>query len=245
MGNGDWPRHDSRETLMQRTDTLTVALAMALSLALTGTLAAQGGKPPKLTPYALSVTVEQMPTVDAPGIFGDGLPYVHGDADGSEATFDQYGNLIIRFGRPITFQYTDPQLGAVPVPSGMFDGSFVSTLRRTGEGPLQALAVASSQCVKMNWQYDRGEGGWWRHGFNRGFDSAMQDDTSHAVVTRVDPTTWTVEPASNTSCSGAPTYLELDAVASVFTQVPDHRKWELVSYGYYRLPFRMTLTKLP
>jgi hypothetical protein len=203
------------------------------------TVWAQGGKTPTYPAIPLSVMVE---VGDPWKITGDGSAYVNGAPDGTTANIDKYGNLIITFGRPITFDYSEPPGGVGPI-SGDYDTSYVSTLNAGGKA-LQNLTFSEShnesQCIKLNWQYDI-PSGWMRHGFNRGFDQYAQDNTSYVVVTRTGEETWMVEPAAG-ACGS---YTNPAGVAKVFSQVSRKGKWVVTEYGNYSLPFKLTLTRKP
>jgi hypothetical protein len=220
---------------MTRLAGFTVA-ALLLASGGQATVWAQGGKIPTYPVVPLSVMVE---TGDSWKITGDGSAYENAAPDGTTANIDKYGNLIISFGRPVTFDYSTPPPGAGGV-SGVvaYDNSYISTLNAGGKA-LQNLLTGESQCIKLNWQYDIA-GGWMRHGFNRGFDQSVQDDTSYAVVTRTDDA-WIVEPADGFCGS----YPNPDSVALVFSQVSRKGKWVITEYGRYSLPFRLTLTRKP
>ena len=212
-----------------------MAAAVLLAFGGPATVWAQGGKPSTFTPVPLSVNVAN---TTAERIRGDGSLYENGAPDGTTATIDKYGNLIIRFGRPITFVYGEDEGTAGPT-SGDYDSSYVSTLNAGGKA-LQSLDVSESQCIRLNWQYDI-PGGWMRHGFNRGFDQYAHDDTSYAVVTYDGEDTWMVEPAA-VLCGS---YANPAGVAKVFSQVSRKGKSVVTEYGNYSLPFKLTLTRKP
>jgi hypothetical protein len=213
---------------------------------------AQGGKTPKLAAVPLSVVIESAVTPTAlnpegvAAITGDGDPYVDGEMFPLRANFDGYGNLIIAFGRLVRFEYGSPLSGTRPAGvtggpvSGWHSGAYISTLNRSGELPLQTLAFGASQCVKLNWQYDHPDGGWWLHGYNRGFDQ-KENGTSYAVVHREGPDVWTVEPLGGSGLCGPVTNPE--STASVSTQRTVKGKWEIINYGNYFVPFKLTLTR--
>ncbi len=201
---------------------------------------AQGGKTPTYPVVPLSVMIEAAVNPDSPGpgIWGDGAPYVNGATDGTTANLDKYGNLIVSFGRGVRFDYSLNLAGNGGAVSGLYDDSYISTLGQVPRTPLQNLGLQQSQCIKLNWQYDV-TGGMLRHGFNRGFDQSVQDDTSYAVVTRNDENTWLVEPTGGVECGS---YNNPDSVALVFSQVSRKGKWVVTEYGRYSLPFKLTLT---
>jgi hypothetical protein len=197
---------------------------------------AQGGKTPKLAAVPLSVEI-----IDdgSTRITGDG-PFVDGLA-GTRANIDQHGNLIIAFGGPVTFDYSEPVSGDVlESPIVSYATSYISTL--SSSGPIQTLGEGLSQCVRLNWSHEI-PGGYLRHGFHRRYDLLWPDTTSYAVVTRVaGEMKWIVEPKEGT-CFGTP---NPDSVASMFTQVSERGRWRVIEYGEYRLPFRLVLTpRLP
>lgn len=222
---------------MMRTSRALAGIALLAALAHTDA-AAQGGKTTKLAAVPLSVDIEHSSDTVTRRIVGDGAPYEDGAADGTRASIDQHGNLIVSFGRPVWFDYSapvSPDAGAGPV-SGWYDDSYISTLNAGGM-PLQSLPPGSSQCVKLNWQFPT-TGGWWRHGFNRGIDGSVQDDTSYAVVTKEQSgEVWLVEPVAGT-CG---TYRNPEAFAKVFTQVSTKGKWVFTDYGTFSLPFKLRL----
>jgi hypothetical protein len=190
----------------------------------------------------LSVVIEDLePDAPPAGITGDGQPYDHGAADGTTASLDRYGNLIVSFGRPVTFDYSDLLEGLGGAPSGSYDGSYISTVpQQAGDGALQNLAENASQCIQLNWQFRDAANVLWRNGFHRDRDLPDQGGTSYAVVTRTTPESWEVEPLPGW-CGG---YLNPDRVASVWTHLMAKGKNVYTDYGKYRLPFRLTLTQL-
>ena len=221
---------------MRRLAGITVA-AMLLVAGGQATVWAQGGKTPKLAAVPLSVEIVNDGTTR---ISGDG-PYVDG-VDGTRANIDQYGNLIIAFNSPVTFDYGIPGEGDPDdTLSGLisYPTSYISTLANSG--PMQSLGEGASQCVRLNWSHDI-PGGYLRHGFHRGFDLSIDPDpdtTSYAVVTRAaGEAKWVIEPKA-AQCGS---FVNPEGVASVFSQVSRRGKWVLVDYGVYRLPFRLVLT---
>lgn len=234
---------------MKTLETIVVATAACVCLLAPGPAQAQGGKTTKYPVVPLSVVIEAAvtPTDDnpngEPAITGDGAPYEDGEAR-LRTVIDEYGNLILAFGRGVYFQYGGPEPGTRSdqvqdePESGLKSNAYISSLRRTGEGPLQLLAQESSQCVRLNWQYDHPAGGWWRHGFNRG-PNHLENGTSYAVVTRDNDKVWTVEPRGGEDCG----FTNRDSVAQVFTQRTVKGKTVFVDYGDYYLPFKLTLTR--
>lgn len=233
---------------MKTLERIVVAAACACLLA-PAVARAQGGKTTKYPVVPLSVVIDSVVTPTPtnlsgiPAITGDGLAYEDGEAR-LRTVIDEYGNLILAFGRDVYFQYGDPEEGTRSdqvqdePESGLKSNAYISSLRRTGEGPLQLLAPGRSQCVRLNWQYDHPAGGWWRHGFNRG-SNHLDNGTSYAVVTRVDDNVWTVEPRGGQHCG----FTNRDSVAQVFTQRTVKGKTVFVDYGDYYLPFKLTLTR--
>lgn len=189
----------------------------------------------------LSVVVEPLGsdlTTDT-RITGDGQPYVDGDADGTAAAIDKYGNLIVSFGRAVSFDYSAVLSGG-GAPSGDHDASYISTVpREAGDGALQNLTTLSSQCVQLNWQFRDASGVLWRNGFHRDRDLPSQGGTSYAIVTRIDNDTWQVEPATF-PCG---TLTNPAGIARVFTQMSVRGKWVYTDYGTHSLSFRLTLTR--
>jgi hypothetical protein len=202
----------------------------------------QGGKPPKLAAVPLSVIVDDD---TAMRITGDGLPYEHGVA-GTQANIDQYGHLIILFGRGVSFDYGTTTAG-VP-PSGSFSGSYISTLNFSGRIdtglPLQRMEAGTSQCIQLNWQFTDASGVLWRNGFHRDRDLPDQDGTSFAVVTYEGGGVWTVEPRTFTcpSSSDEGPYTNPANQARVFSQTKYRAGWVYTDAGMHTLPFRLVLT---
>ncbi len=234
---------------MQTLSTRVLA-GVAMGIAAAASIEAQGGKPRKLAAVPLSVVVESTTANLDARITGDGLPYEDGAADGTRARIDDHGNLIISFGREVHFDYgqvvEDLRPEDEPV-SGWYDASYISSVNAWAP-PLQQLAVGTSQCIKLNWQRDLPDGGWFRLGFNRGPDVTLRDDTAYAVVTRVNQDVWSVEPTGGVTCVTGETnasgpYVNPDATALVFTQQSSRGRWVYTFYGTYRLPFRLTLTR--
>jgi hypothetical protein len=218
---------------MRRLAGIAVA-AMLLAAGGQATVWAQGGKQPKLAAVPLSVEVVTDQTMR---ITSDGSgPYIDG-VDGTRANIDQYGNLIIAFGRPVVFDYSEPAdgTGDPRAVSGSYS-SYISTL--ANGVAMQNVSPGTPHCIRLNWQYDI-PNGFFRFGFHRGFTLDDPDDTSYAVVTRVDLNTWEVEPRAGT-CG---TFTNPDSVASVFTQVTQRGKWIVEEYGQYRMPFRLVLNR--
>lgn len=233
---------------MKTLETIVVAAACVCLLA-PGTAQAQGGKATKYPVVPLSVVIEPAVTPTAenpagiPAITGDAAAYEDGEAR-LRTVIDEFGNLILAFGRDVYFHYGNPlpetRAGTVAdePSSGAKSNAYISSLPRSGEGPLQLLVAGSSQCVRLNWQYDHAAGGWWRHGFNRGTTNA-ENGTSYAVVSRVDENTWTVEPRGGQDCG----FTNLDSLAQVFTHRSVKGKTTFLDYGDYYLPYKLTLTR--
>ena len=231
-----------------------VLAAAAIAIVASVSIEAQGGKPKKLAAVPLSVVIESTTSAGvAARITDDGQgAYVDG-VGGTAASIDQHGNLIIRFGRQVGFDYgeriedlRDPGVTDEPV-SGWYSTSYISSLN-SRQPPLQDLVEGQQQCIKLNWQRDLPGGGWLRLGFNRGPDDTLRDTTSYAVVTRDDQDMWRIEPASGVTCNtnesnASGPYGNPDATALVFTQVSTRGRWVYTFYGTYRLPFRLTLTR--
>lgn len=211
---------------------------------------AQGGKTTTYPVVPLKVEVASASIPGDPGIWGDELgPYENGAADGTTANIDKYGNLIIAFGRIVRFAFADP------VPPGdsnvrAVSGDYITYISTLANGvALQNIALGGQHCIRLNWSYEI-PGGYFRLGFHRGFDLNAPDGTSYAVVTRLDPDNWALEPKAETECRtfangtfATNTFKNPDSHASVFTQVMQKGKWVVAKYGTYVLPFRLTLTR--
>jgi len=198
---------------------------------------AQGGKTPTYPVVPLIVEINDQVSSGAEAkIKGDGMgAYYNGAPDGTIASIDKYGNLIIKFGRQVMFSYGEPE-GSTGPTSGGYANSYISTLNAGGR-PLQNLATGERQCIKLNWQYDAA-GRTLRHGFNRDFYLTVDDGTSYAVVTRSDPDTWMIEPTGSVNCAGYP---NPEGEALVFSQTTKGRLAVETTFGEYLLPFRLTL----
>lgn len=187
----------------------------------------------KTTTYPVVPLSVEVANTTAEKIRGDGGLYENGAPDGTTANIDKYGNLIIKFGREVTFEYGP---GASPgLASGDYDNSYISTLNAGGT-PLQNLIEGLPQCIKLNWQYDV-SGGWLRHGFQRTYiePTTSSDPSSFAVVTRTE-SGWLIEPSTTDSCGSSS-----NRIAHVFRQ-STKGKVAFTDYGFYSLPFRLVLT---
>jgi hypothetical protein len=216
-------------------------------------LAAQ--KASTATEVLLEVTVSDRTLSEDYRIESDGLgDYVDGQ-DGVSARLDQYGNLIVnsqstrRGTRRVSFDYScayagSPQCGVAPIdpPSGLHDRSYISTLCPDDPAlnctKIQQMAVNTSQCVQLNWQFIDHQGRQWRNGFQRTRDLPDSEGTAYAVVTRTGIDGWTVQPSAP-NCAGAN-----PNVARTFQVETLKSKW-IYSHGEpYWLPFKLTLRRL-
>ncbi|MFI5134069.1 MAG: hypothetical protein ACHQEB_07020 [Chitinophagales bacterium] len=193
-------------------------------------------KPATIQTVSLKVTMN-----DAAGnnLTSDGGgDYVTGSQSVS-ATFDQYGNFIftcglgghgnntylirwmnINFNQPIQVFINPPVTGNDKV-TGITTG-FVAAYTFI---PLQNLAVGQSECVGLT----GGSNANWVMNFHREAEDISSSPSSYAVFTRISLTQWTISSAG--SCSPNPNVCSL-------------RNGPGTLYGYYTMPFNLTLTKL-
>jgi hypothetical protein len=192
----------------------------------------------------------------------DGMgDYVDG-VDGVSARLDRYGNLLVNFQtdsrtvrRSVFFDYScaaDLATSAITCgnspaepPTGFQGSAYISTVcREVGTGlpcsspRIQDMTIATGQCVQLNWEFTDGSGQSWRNGFHRNRDLPLQEGTAYAVVTRMDPDTWTVEPGAASCQTGMP------GVARTFRVETVKSKWLFHDLGTFWLPFKLTVTRM-
>jgi len=214
-----------------------VIFASILVVGISGEAVQKGkAKPGTTSSVPLSVTLDNSECA----ICSDGEPYDDG-MDGVEASLDQYGNLIIDFGsmRSVAFAFGSPEepVGDVPPPGGLQNNVYLSTRFPTPSGFMQDLPVGAEQCVELNWTFtlDDSSNTQFRLLFHR-TGVVNVEDTSHALVTRLEAETWTVEPVAADCNAGTP---ELARVVSA----PTRGRTVLTDHGTYWMPFSLTLTR--
>ena len=193
----------------------------------------------------------------------DGMgEYVDG-VDGVSARLDRYGNLIVNFQadprtgrRRVHFDYSctadlvtrGVTCGSFPAepPTGIQDRAYISTVcREVGTGlpcsspRIQDMAIATEQCVQLNWEFTDGSGQSWRNGFHRNRDLPLQEGTAYGVVTRTDTDTWTVEPVA-APCQT----VNMPGVARTFRIETVKSRLVLYDLGPFWLPFKLILTRM-
>jgi hypothetical protein len=239
------------ETKMKKNLLIVVCLVLGLGWATAGTSAQKTVTYPAVP---LKVTIENLDSANTRSQIrsDENGEYIDGMA-GIEANIDQYGNLIIDFQtgraaqRLVYFDYSRPysQLppGAhvPPYPTGLQGDSYLSTIPKDNSAytPLQNLGIDSSECVSLGWSFtwQDAKKTQWRNDFHRGQQfPAQANQTSYAVVTRIDLDTWEVEPKSNSCNTGMPTVVEL-------LDTPTKGSFNFTDDGLYYMPFKLTLRR--
>jgi hypothetical protein len=222
-----------------------VVSVLSVSLLAVQPMARQGGKKKPgggggLTPLALSVTIEDTDSDNKTcDICSDGFgDYVDGQ-EGVSAQFDEWGNLIVSFGqRNVDFSFEHSDLAGI-------SGSHVSSYIATRFTPaLQDLAEGeeNSVCAEMNWVF-RDATDQYKLLFQRdgGGPLADVDASAWAVVTRVGPDTWSLEPRA---CNPPPDGRSIGADDSAaIVSLPNRGKANVTSYGTEQMPFKLTLSR--
>ena len=103
------------------------------------------------------------------------------------------------------------------------------------------MAIATEQCVQLNWEFTDGSGQSWRNGFHRNRDLPIQEGTAYAVVTRTDTSTWTVEPDT---AAGSCQTGNMPGVARTFRIETVRSKLVVHDFGTFWLPFKLILTRM-
>lgn len=216
-----------------------VVCALVLSLLAVQPMARQDRKKPGgggggQLPVALSVTIEGTDSANnaceiCPDGFGE---YVDGQ-EGVSARLDEWGNLIVDFGqRDVRFTFDNDAL-----PSGSYVNAYIATRR---SGPLQSLDVDASVCAEMNWVFNDGTTAY-KLLFQRdgGGSWAYATLSAWAVVTRIGPDTWSLEPRA---CDAPPDGRDAgrDSVAALMS-LPNRGKAVVTDYLPEQMPFKLTL----
>lgn len=203
--------------------------------------ASAGNKPGTVAPVSLTVTVN-----DASGnkVSSDGSgPYVNGSAKVS-AVIDQYGNFIFSCGssgrgpnatpdRWLNYDFSDPLPGYSVKNSekGAYIATIKSSVAPTTFIPLQNLTVGSTECITMAMGlYTLADGVVNYH--RQPTEDNSTTPTAYVYVTRNSETEWVMTPVppSSGGCSA------ISNVAAL--------RISTVLFGYYNIPFSLTLTKL-
>jgi hypothetical protein len=194
-------------------------------------------KPATIQTVSLKVTAND---AAANNLTSDGGgDYVNGSQSVS-ATFDQYGNFIFNCGlgghgnntymiRWFNFDFSQPiQIFIAPPVSTSERGLSMTTgfVAAYTFIPLQNLAVGQSECVGLTTGIS---GNSWTVNFHRTAEDVSSSPSAYAVFTRINSTQWTVSPVG--SCSPNSNVCAL-------------RNGPGTLYGYYNMPFSLTLTKL-
>ena len=197
-----------------------------------------------LSPYNLKVTVDNSNgnkvTSDGLGDYTNGSQYV-------TAIIDKYGNFIFdsfnsnsvqaRPIRKLNFDFSDVITQYSTPPSTNTSKNyhleaFASVTPGITFTPLQNLVTNQSECVSFRaWGVTNGTIEW-RALFHSGFDDRDTSRTGFGLVTRVDATHWTISGLGNCTPASNQNVTALRG--------PNAN----TIYGFYRLPFSITLTKL-
>jgi hypothetical protein len=196
-------------------------------------------KPNTYPQVNLSVTVN-----DANGnkVISDGSgAYINGSAKVS-AVIDQYGNFIFSCGssghgpnatpdRWLNYDFSDPLPGYSTGNSER--GAYIATIKSLvvpNFTPLQNLAIGNTQCVAMAMGlYTLANG---VVNFHRNIEDTNTTPTAFVYVTKTDAVHWTLAPVPPSS--GGCSSISNIAALRINTEL----------YGYYNMPFSLTLTKL-
>lgn len=192
-------------------------------------------KPNTLAEVLVKLTVNDAGTNLTSDGGGD---YVNG-SQAVGAKFDAYGNFIFSCGtsgkgpnaiqlRWLNIDFNSPiQVFINPPITGSDKVTAITTISVAAYAfiPLQSLAVGQSECVGLT----GGSGADWTMNFHRAAEDVPGSPSAYAVFTRTSSTQWTVTPIG--SCSPNSNVCAL-------------RNGPGVLYGYYNMPFSITLTKL-
>lgn len=200
---------------------------------------AKGSKPGTTAEVSLIMTIN-----DAAGnkITSDnGTAYENGVGN-VKVVFDQYGNFM--FGaassnprtppmtRYLNYNFSNP-LASYPV-GGIERGNFIST-GQTATSPdntlLQNLAVNATKCIGLSAGLMNIEGGVVNFHRNTSTEDIPGTPTSFVYVTRISSSQWIMTPVPPTT-GGCSTISNVAAL-----------RINSALYGYYDLPFFITLTK--
>ena len=197
-------------------------------------------KPNTYPSVNLSVTVN-----DASGnkVTSDGSgPYVNGSTKVS-AVIDQYGNFIFSCGssghgpnatpdRWLNYDFSDPLPGYSVKNSerGAYIATIKSSVAPTTFIPLQNLTVGQTECITMAMGLYTLESG--VVNFHRQNEDNNTTPTAYIYVTRNSATEWFMTPVP--PLSGGCSSISNVAALRIST----------VLYGYYNMPFSLTLTQL-
>jgi hypothetical protein len=211
------------------------------------TTAKAGGNPNALPIVSLRVTVNDAEgyniTSDSKGDYINGIDYVQAILDQSGTfAFNTFSppqkirnaiakrSVIYNFNNPV-----DPANAYRPSPDNSQNYHFSTGGSTYGTNPfipLQNLGIngnPTTECIYMgNGIYNSTTA--WRVSFHKALEDTETSPTAFAVVTRVSPTQWTITPMG--SCSSN------SNVASLRNNADN------TLYGYYNIPFSLTLTKL-
>lgn len=150
--------------------------------------------------------------------------------DGVAANIDKYGNLIIQFQttratiRRLIYKY-----GREGVSPGSGSNHYLSTIGAN----LQEMPFPSSVSVKSCPLYEDESARQYRHSFNRdcqsGFEARGEDLGSALLVTRIDASTWVVEPDPATAANARAFAINIKG------------RGDVTDFGLISLPFKRTL----
>lgn len=252
---------------MKRSILLSLVLSLCLGLIAAGAAAQKSGqKPPKLTAVPLKVTIQNtdssgQPTrirSDCHTAANPDCPYISG-VDGVQASFDNEGNLVAtiqpvrkRVVRSVYFDYEDaeplsaeqlinppPDAHALPLSGYQGNVHIVTWWNAFGAyfEPLQNMSVGQVECVGMAITFDA-DGVNWRNNYRYANNFPDSYRSSYAVVTRIDASTWEIEPKPS-SCNG-------NGANPGVAEVNDRAGkglGTLTTNGLYYVPVKLTLTK--
>jgi hypothetical protein len=207
--------------------------------------AAGGSKPISLSTVYLKVTIS-----DATGnkITGDGLgDYIHGvdnvraelDGIGSfqfDALYQSKPNQTLPLIRWVNFNFNDP----IGTPAPPFTGDqqignrmITNSSSLSPYTPIQNMTINQSQCITLaagsTYMTRTNTPPIWRVNFHGNYEDISASPSAFAIITRISDTQWTITPGN---CS-----------ISSSTNVGALRNGDIL-YGYYHMPFSITLTKL-
>lgn len=228
------------------TTLLAASLACATDTAVPTALS-PGGSPlagkSRLTTVSLTVTVADADATGSPyGLRSDGKGVYTDGSQNVQAILDAYGTFAFntRAGRQaavrwVTYDFSRPvDVSNMYRPSPTNDQNYHFS---TGPSdfspsiPIQDLGIngnPSTQCMYMGNGIANSTKGW-RVSFHKGNEDTSNSPTAYAVVTRtsVSPAMWTVQPVG--SCSPNANVASLRSEDGTLL------------YGYFYLPFHMTL----
>jgi hypothetical protein len=214
---------------------------------------ADASKPQSLPRVPLTVTVDDIDSTGLPTqIRSDGFgPYVDGQ-DGVAASLDAYGDLIVDWqtrtsqARRVSFEYSRPHIPVGPPPPSHANGDvYLASIAEPAlpRTPIQLMVAGSEQCVRLHWMSTLSDSNaQWRTSYRRPANGPVQD-SSYAVVTRVDADTWEVEP-KDAACN-VDHLNGITPIPTVATVIRAAIKGQFVAvdYGTYYMPFKLTLRR--